>query len=223
MDWLFPKQCLVCHCFGYWLCPVCQEKLKPNQLSFCPVCHQPQMTIKVCLGCRHKSFLDGLWVMADYQEPLIRQVIHLIKYNFAFELSSILDSLIKSYFETTTGWRNDFLLLPVPLHRRRFRWRGFNQAELLAAAVSRVKGNPIGEPLLKRVIYRSPQVKLNAVQRFKNIKDNFQFNNFYSRSLPSELVLVDDVYTTGATMQECARILKNNGVGQVWGLVIARG
>ncbi len=227
-DWffnfLFPKNCLGCAKEGEWLCAKCRVLLKVKSISECLICRRPQITAKVCDHCRGKSPLDGLWVMADFEDKLIKQIIHLIKYNFVLDLAEVFDEMMKNYFSRVGDWRGSFPLLPVPLHRRRFLERGFNQAELVAESASRILGNEISEPILKRKRYLKPQAKLSLSGRLKNIKGNFGLMEAAAERFSKDgIILVDDVYTSGATMQEGAKILKENGFKEVWGLVVARG
>ncbi len=223
IDLLFPRRCLGCGKYDTWLCAECRKSFLPNRNYLCPVCRNFQSN-SVCPRCRPKSFLDGLWILADYDNPITQKLIQLIKYHYVADLAGELDGLIKDYFYSASGWREEFILVPVPLARKRFLSRGFNQAQLVSEAIQRVFGNQIEKEILWRKFYRRPQVGLEAGKRRENIKGNFalragDFNHLKNK----KLVLVDDVFTTGATMQECARILKENGFLDVWGLVIARG
>lgn len=221
-DLIFPKNCLGCKKEGEWLCDDCRLKIKTLKKIYCPVCQKPQITVKVCPACQAGSFLSGLWVLADYENELIKKMIHLLKYNFVTELAGYFDRLVFDYFQSGREWQKDFVLLPVPLAKKRFLSRGFNQAELIAQAVKRVLGNKIEPNVLKRVKFKKPQARLGARARLKNIKDNFVLNKNFNLSV-KDVVLVDDVYTTGATMQECARVLKEKiGDINIWGLVVAK-
>jgi ComF family protein len=120
-------------------------------------------------------------------------------------------------------------LVPVPLHPRREWIRGFNQAALLADGL----GPPV-VPLLRRVVHTPPQVDLPAAERHRNVRDAFALRHAAPRlqrplagtraavELPARVVLIDDVTTTGATLDACARALKAGGVGEVWALTAAR-
>jgi len=113
------------------------------------------------------------------------------------------------------------LIIPIPLHPRRERWRGFNQAELIAREIADYLHLEMSVGELIRVKHRKPQTKLNKKDRKNNIKNCFFWRG--SGLSGRDIVLVDDVATTGATLNEAARILKENGAGRVWGLVAANG
>lgn len=224
LDLLFPKKCLGCGQEGEWLCADCKLELRVNQTDCCPICQHSSFAGRVCGNCSNQSSLNGLWVLADYKNELIQKMIWRIKYDFIIELTDYFNELIVQYFSRGFNWESGFLLAPVPLHRRRFLRRGFNQAELICQAIQKVFDSEIAGALLKRTIHRQPQVNLPAHQRRENVKDNFVINQKVSAFyLDRKIILVDDVYTTGATMQECAKVLKEGGFQEVWGLVVARG
>ena len=132
-----------------------------------------------------------------------------------------------------------WLIIPVPLHPRRLRWRGFKQAEEIARAVAEHFGIEMRTDILSRVKYRQPQVNLNMKERAENIKGCFVVapllkggEGGFKSPLDKggegglrgrNIILLDDVATTGATLNECARVLKENGASEVWGLVVAKG
>lgn len=203
-DLLFPVKCVGCNKIGEWLCRECGSLLK----------------IDTSLICSIDQF-DNLWAVADYNSPIIKKVIELVKYNFATEIAVILEKLIRNYFARREGWDGNVVLVPVPLHRRRELWRGFNQAELICQLVNKILGNPINSSILKRKINSRPQAKLKGRDRLSNVKGIFEANK--NELIPDKIVLVDDVYTTGSTMKECAEVLKNGGCRYVCGLVVARG
>jgi len=201
-------------------------------------------------GCKIIYDLDGVWIAAFYDEVLISQAIKSLKYHFisglARELSKLLITCLDKILEQgrilrlglTDGvdWRifkrtknlplailnfSDNLIIPVPLSKKRWRWRGFNQAELLAKEVAGEYGLAIDKSNLIRIKHKKPQAKLNEIHRLENIKGCFSWQG--ENLNKKNIILVDDVVTTGATLNECAKILKANGAGEVWGLVVAKG
>ena len=222
-DLIFPKVCLGCRREGQWLCPVCLEKISLTTVDVCPICKQPSENGLVCRQCRGQSFLDGLWVVADYDDWLVQDLIKALKYDYVAELAVELGRLVQKYFARAAPEREGTFLLPVPLHRRRLLERGFNQSELIAKSAGKFLQLPLAEPLLRRKKYLPAQAKLPRPARIVNIKSAFAYNEKFSQAdRGMNLILVDDVYTTGATMQECASVLKKSGFDKVWGLVIAR-
>ena len=116
------------------------------------------------------------------------------------------------------------LIVPVPLHIKRKRWRGFNQAEVLASRLAEGFNLVMRAYILNRIKDTQAQTKLKRKQRLKNIKNAFKVNNEWQDKLKStKILLVDDVATSGRTLNECARALKESGAKEVWGIVLARG
>ncbi len=221
-DLVFPKYCLGCGREGEWLCRSCRLFLRPKTDYRCPICRRLQPNCRTCFNCRKNSWLDGLWVLADYRQPLVAEIIKAVKYYYARDVLEVFNQVIIDYFSRVSGWKKSFWLVPVPLARRRFLNRGFNQAELIARSISQLVGNPLKSDFFKRKSGRPPQVSLSSVERRKNVQGVFQFNEKTPKSFRPPVVLVDDVYTTGATLQESAKVLRINGFSKVFGVVLAR-
>lgn len=115
---------------------------------------------------------------------------------------------------------NNLLLIPVPLHKQRFRWRGFNQSELIAKNIANILNLELSYSDLTRIKNTRPQAKTNKAGRMKNIKNSFIWNG--PRLNQRNVLLLDDVATTGTTMNECAKVLKQAGANEIWGLAIAK-
>jgi len=232
-DLLFPKFCLNCQREGSYLCEDCQSTLLISGV------HQKNPT----------QNLKDLYFALPYQQPLIKNLIKLFKYQpFVKELVIPLTSLIITHFQlldnsptqilqnkTWAGRPNfsDYILIPVPLERRKLKWRGFNQAEELGKELSKFFGIPLITNCLIKIKETLPQVELSDEERRENIKGAFLVKDkeliknpegnplaFYGAG--KKILLVDDVYTTGSTMEECARVLKKAGAKEVIGIVIAR-
>lgn len=222
LDLLFPKHCLGCGLEGDWLCPNCQKTIITLNFFYCPLCKRRLAEIGTCLSCGNNSYLDGLYVMADYENSLVKDIIHSLKYDFLTELSVNIRYLVQNYFSIRSNWQTDYLLVPVPLHRRKYLLRGFNQARIIAETISEVLGNKT-EDVLARISSGRPQVSLSAENRRHNVQGVYKLKDNLAVNTDRQVVLVDDVYTTGATMQECAKVLKRAGFKSVWGLAIAAG
>lgn len=206
-DLLFPKFCVNCHEEGVWLCDRCVDVIvKTEKLS----------SDKQNLAAPH---LDGVTALFHYGENNISKLIGMLKYNSLLELQEDFEKIIlATIFELAY---KDFVLVPVPLHARRQRERGFNQAMVLAEGFAKKLNFKINTDL-RRETYTAQQAKLSAVDRKVNLKDAFIFEN-KGESVPEKVILLDDVFTTGATMSECAKALKDKGVKIVWGLALAHG
>lgn len=218
LDFIFPKKCVGCGKFGSYICRGCFSKIEFIQKPVCAVCGRQAVGGRTHPGCVNRYTLDGLVVACRYSGA-VRDAIRKIKYKWIFSISSILVDLLVFGI-----WRydlpKDVVLVPVPLHKSRKNWRGFNQAELLAFELARRFDVKIDVNLLFRVVDTKTQVGLSRDERRKNIKGAFQINK--SSDLKNKnYILVDDVFTTGATMSEACRVLKAAGAKNVWGMVVA--
>jgi ComF family protein len=168
--------------------------------------------------------LDGVSCFWRY-EGLVKKLISEAKYEYYYDQLKQLaiDSwqlanrpefaLLRKFLELGP------VVVPVPLHNKRMRERGFNQAELVGQQVGKLAGLKL-EKLLIKVKETEQQVGKNRKERLENLKNAFKISNY--SNLPKNVLLVDDVWTTGTTLSECAKVLKQAGVKKVWGLVVAR-
>lgn len=230
LDIFFPITCVSCGKPNEWICEECLNKIPLKNLQVCPVCEKSVTPDgRVCFQCGKKSSLDGLVVATSYRNEIAVKIIHCYKYKFIRDFHVPLGKIIIKSFSGSQLALPD-IIIPVPLHSRRLRWRGFNQAGLLAEYLGQniAPGFPIPviENFLVRRKYTFPQMKVkNYQERKKNIQGVFEIKtetptkNFLKSK---NILLVDDVATTGATLFECARILKKAGASEVFGLVIAR-
>lgn len=210
LDLLFPIQCLGCGQEGNFICPACFEKIPLEQ--------------KIIYF--KKSPLIGSIIASSYKSPLLKEAIHKYKYSFVKGLAKPLGQLmIKASQEQPWLMSGKVVFVPVPLHQKRLRWRGFNQAELLAQETGQALNIPLINDVLKRAKHGAPQAQIkNSQEREKNVKEVFGLRRPLTANLQhSTIVLVDDVSTTGATLKECARVLKKAGAQKIWGLVLAKG
>jgi len=232
LDTLFPISCISCGCDGVWLCETCLQKIQPLSFQLCPKCERLiTQSGRLCSFCKaRRAPLDALVVATKYKEGSVSKLVHLYKYNFIEDLSAPLGKLLTRAL-LDSGSAIPDLIIPVPLHPRRLRWRGFNQAELLANYVSLnlTPGYaiPVLGNVLKRIRYTPPQMKIkDYFQRRKNMRDVFSVAVSVAvgplQLKNKNILLIDDVATTGATLFECAKALKQNGAKKVCAAVIAR-
>ncbi len=217
LDLFFPPRCAGCGRPGVWLCSTCLAQVEWILPPLCPTCGQPLPAGSPCPGRRrHPRQLDGLRSAAWHAGPL-RSAIHRLKYRGQRVLAPSLAAIL------VQAWRRGpppaDLLVPVPLHARRLRERGFNQAVLLAQALGHETGLPVDAGALQRVRYTPPQVDLDAAGRLANVEGAFACR----QSLAGRAVcLVDDICTTGATLEACAAALRQAGARSVWAYTLAR-
>lgn len=223
LDLIFPKKCLNCKKEGVFFCEDCFSLIDINPFQYC-LCDRPQKIIThgQCQKCAKKS-LNGIYSATDFENSQIKKLIYNFKYQsqlkeLAYPLSLLILIhlyLIKKYFPPNS------LLVPIPLFLKKKKRRGFNQAEEIGKIISEKIKIPLIVDNLIRIKNTFPQAKLNKEQRQENIKNAFEVRN--KKIFQGKIIfLLDDVYTTGATMQECAKILKKSGAKQIWGLTVAR-
>lgn len=227
LDLVFPRACLGCGRSKTFLCEGCRQGLPVLLTSRCPGCERADPTARVCADCRSRWTIDALWVAAPYLKGgLLQNAIQTLKYHHTESLAHELGlwmaktPLIQSLFEEVPGFTG---IIPVPLHADRHRERGYNQAERLAQAFSAVWRVPQMNGLT-RVRATFPQAQCSRPQRLVNVSGAFAVTpGAEAAFLGGRFLLVDDVCSTGSTLNACAEVLKQGGATEVVGLVLARG
>ena len=219
VDFLFPRRCAGCGREGSFLCPSCYHSLPRIMLPICPKCGKPQSSGMLCPGCvGEQGEIDGIRSPFRF-DGVIRQAIHQLKYRNLRALALPLGRLLSDYLVANPVPGE--LLVPVPLHRKRLRERGYNQSSLLARELGKLINLPVADECLTRRLHAPPQARTTSVdERWKNVADAFACGDYNLRG--KQVLLVDDVSTSGATLDACAAVLKAAGVTSVWGLVLAR-
>ena len=233
-DWIFPPRCPLC---GELLASydekvhfLCYKKLNQVREPRCKRCGKPlttanrdiNMLCQDCLRTRHRhegSFDQGraLWVYED----IVKASVMNFKYH---GMKSYVDFYANELVRMQGDWirrKNPQVLIPVPLHKRKKRMRGYNQAELLANAIGSRMDIPVRDDILYRRKWTNPQKEISGMDRRHNLTKSMAI-----RQLPEDIkcvMLIDDIYTTGSTMEACARILKQNGVKEVYFLTLCIG
>jgi competence protein ComFC len=220
-DILFPVFCAECGHEGDWWCESCLNRQEFVVVKKCPVCGTPGDG-QACADCRPGSFLDGALSFMEYGEnTTAAKLLHDFKYCHARDVASVWKKIFQSYPDKQTFQIAD-CLVPVPLCKKRERERGYNQAEILADLMigCGVNISLYKNSALKRARETRQQAKLTKAERKENVNGAFVYTG--AGSLPDKVALVDDVLTSGATLNECARVLKENGVKEVWAITLAR-
>ena len=186
---------------------------------FCPKCGRPQASGTVCPICRQRQTeIDGIRSPFRFDE-VIRRAIHQLKYYNLKAISPCLAELLANYLQSNPLPAE--VVVPVPLHPRRSRERGYNQSSLLARDLGKLTNLPVIEGCLLRIKQAQPQVRTsNIEERRKNVANAFACRD--DRVNDKQVILVDDVCTSGATLESCAAALKSKGAISVWGLTLAR-
>lgn len=236
VDWLYPPRCRACsgRIHGRdaaYFCLKCRKSIQLVCHPLCTVCGRPfpeasgeDHTCGVCLA-RPPHFVSArAWACYPreaFEEHPLRQVVQKFKYGRKVSLGKPLGQLMaRGCQEFLADCRVD-LIIPVPLHAKRLRWRGFNQSVLLGRQISRAYNIPMDVFALLRNKETPPQTQLTEDERRRNVRAAFGLNP--DRSIEGRsILLVDDVYTSGATLNECSRTLKKHGAKEVYVLTLAR-
>lgn len=221
LDLIFPPRCAGCGQSGSLWCYACQASVRVIRDPICSHCGRPlgnQRDARLCPPCRYSPpEIDGIRSAVMFEGPL-REAIHHLKYSGRTSLAEPLGAFLSA------RWQADPLpadtIVPVPLHASRVRERGYNQSALLAEQLSRASGLPLAESMLTRVRATAPQVTLNAAERKMNVRDAFQA--FGDAARGKRVLLVDDVCTTGATLESCSLALRRAGAASAWAVTLAR-
>ncbi len=215
----FPERCVTCRQTGSVFCEQCQQTVEFLLPPLCPVCGYPSTHSRLCRQCQESApAIDGIRSVAFFEGPL-RQAVHAFKYRGLLCLSVPLAGLMSACWQQAPLPVD--VIVPVPLHHRRLRERGFNQAELLARTLGAKVSLPVRTDCLFRIRATSPQVELDASQRRANVADAFQCRE-NGVVVGCRVLLIDDVCTTGATLESCSQALRLAGAQSVWAFTLGR-
>ncbi|RIK25239.1 MAG: hypothetical protein DCC52_11500 [Chloroflexi bacterium] len=219
LNLLFPPRCANCKQTGSALCPQCFDRIKRLQPPFCERCSHPLVSAAApCPECRAHPRRITCIRAAAWHEGVVRQAIHALKYNRRRDVAAPLAMLLAPVCAQFQP-QPDFIT-SVPLHPERQRARGYNQAELLAEQTAR-RLRCTCVHVLERTRATADQIGLSAQERRGNVADAFRVSA--SRDLTAKrVVLIDDVCTTGATLDACADALFARGAAAVYGVTVAR-
>jgi ComF family protein len=225
LNLLFPIECLGCGREDEWLCCDCRRRLQTSPSQSCIFCGNTNIDGHTCRRCAQHS-LDGVFSAGFYEQRELKNLIGHLKYSLVTDLSSIIAEFIARSLD---DWKKDngrslfprnSLFIPLPISKRREKWRGFNQSAAIASLLAKNYGWEKLDGLL-RIKNSKPQARLTESRRQRNVADAFRFVG--KAPITGPVILIDDVATTGATLEEAAKELKKAGVKSVWGLTAARG
>ena len=218
LDLLFPRWCLGCGKEGEYICGDCRRSLPFITPPLCPRCGRPESRGRLCPGCAEtEAEIDGIRAPFLF-DGVIRRAVHEFKYRNLRALAPPLAVLLHQYIRENP--LPGEVLVPVPLHPKRYRERGYNQSALVARELGRIAGLPVVGDCLIRRGYTPPQARTASVgERRVNVAGAFACRDGGLRG--KMVILIDDVSTSGATLNACAAALKSAGAGVVWGLVTA--
>lgn len=224
----FPPHCAVCLAGTAWgehLCPACQETVQTIEAPYCRRCSEPFAGAIVgeflCADCETRDAVLECVVARYRSRGAVREFIHKFKYNRAFHLRHrLVDWLEEGLCDPRIASKPSHALVPVPLHPTKKREREFNQSEVIADLLSRRSGIPVWN-CLKRTRYTVSQTRLDRAERQGNLHGAFALRGRFNIA-QCDLILVDDVFTTGSTVEECARVLASAGARSIRAITVAR-
>jgi len=219
VDFFFPRRCVGCGRMGDFLCVDCRQKLPRLLQPFCQKCGKPESSGVLCSACwGQKTEIDGIRSVFRF-EGVVRQAIHELKYRNLKAISGCLAMFMANYLRSNPV--HGEVLVPVPLHSRRLRERGYNQSGLLAQELGKLIALPVIDDSLHRLKDSLSQARTTAIEeRRNNVKGAFACKDEALKA--KNVILIDDVCTSGATLEACAVALKAGGAVSVWGLTLAR-
>ena len=228
-DVIFPPQCMACGTVlrerQSSLCPECFSQIAFIRSPLCVLCGQPFSepgdSDHICGPCLLAGPPFSIARALGHYERVLMDVIHRFKYGGKISLGERLGEFMADFSYPSLAIADYSLIMPVPLHPRRLRQRGFNQAVVLAREISRRFSLRLDFLSLQRVVFTEPQVGLGKEMRERNIRSAFRVVDA-GRITGEKILLVDDVYTTGSTVKECARILMESKAEQVAVMTLAR-
>ncbi len=221
LDLLLPPRCVSCKATNSWLCQNCLSQIAFITTPVCDRCGTPMVPeASVCRQCKNNPLqdIDGIRSASYFEDNPIRSAIHFLKYRNHKAVASLLATILAEAYQRYQ-LRAD-VIVPVPLYASRLRERGYNQSELLAKAVGHLLNMSVNTKALQRTRQTKSQMTLGVNERHQNVVGAFACGN--SNLAGQNVLLIDDVCTTGSTLDACAGALKLSGVACVWGLTLAK-
>jgi len=236
LDLLFPRFCIGCDSYieelsdkRAYICAICSESIDVQTLQRCAFCTASTVKGKTCQFCVKNHALDQLIVALSLEQPIVKNAIHKLKYEslqlILNDLGGFIDKIFSTNFETSKYTTDSIILIPMPLHWTRKNWRGYNQAEVLLKNTNLPKIFEVNTNTLKRKYQFEHQAEIETIsKRQDNARGTFYIDKDNAKKITSKnIILIDDISTTGATLDEASRVLKSYGAVEVIAVVLARG
>ncbi len=234
LEFLFPAKCVICRKPLGWsnpepVCSSCSMKIRSIEEPICFTCGYPILAEignvpkeKItCTSCKKNVPKFTQTRSVFYYEGTLRQLVHSFKYQGKITIGKMLAQSMGDYCRDGSYFPTAECIVPVPLGIKKLRHREFNQSLILAKVVGKYLKVPVYPFALKKVKEPAPQMQLSRQARMRNVRGAFMVRN-KKQINQKEVLLVDDVFTTGATIRECSRVLLQHGVKKVWALTLAR-
>jgi ComF family protein len=223
---IFPKTCPMCDKViraDMYICSRCEKKLKYVDEPKCKKCGKPILVDEqeYCMDCTKQNHLYEQGISAFVYSDEVKQSIYRFKYHNRRDYSGFYGMAVaKHFYKDIQRWNGD-VLIPVPIHHKKYIQRGYNQAKLLAKDISKWTNIPIDSHLLQRVINTKPQKEMNIKGRSKNLESAFKITENVVKY--KKVIIVDDIYTTGSTIDACAKVLYDAGVEKIYFISLSIG
>lgn len=232
-DFIYPRRCPVCADIvlpkGNKICPTCKGKLIYIKEPRCKKCSKAIVDeeLEYCFDCTKKKFsYEKGYSLFEYDETMKHSMSE-FKFHGKKEYA---DFYIEELLLRYGAWVSEIApdaLIPIPIHYDKYKQRGFNQAELIANGISKSLNIPVINNILIRNKYTTPQKLLDDKERVKNLKNAFaisdEYLNIRENTKLKRVMLIDDIYTTGATIDVCAKVLKNIEIDEVYFMTVCIG
>lgn len=224
LDFLYPNRCCFCGKVSeVSLCEACKKQVVYIGEPRCKKCGKPVrfQEQEYCHDCERMHFYyeqgKSIWL---HQKPVSTSIYQFKYHNKRIFATYYAEEMYRLYGKWLRQCRID-VIIPVPLHKKRKRKRGYNQATILAQELGKRSGIPINQKAVVRVGRTTPQKVLNRQQRRRNLKNAFKVTKYWNKA--RNVLIIDDIYTTGSTIDALAQILKEKGAEKVWFLTISIG
>jgi len=223
LDYIFPKECFVCKKEGEYFCSACFNKVEYINNFDCYLCGRKDQINGICTDCASRSGIDQIIIATKYTGNFVGDLVESLKYNYVEDLAKIIAKILTKQVKNKdlASIFQDQILVPIPLHKKRFAERGFNQAEKIANYLKEKYNCDLKTDLLLRKKYTAQQAKLNRKERLENMQNAFAVN--LAAVIPKHVILFDDVLTTGATMIQATKTFKKAGVEKVVCVAVCHG
>lgn len=219
-DFLFPPTCACCRKEGFWVCHACVGSFTRHANDQCPLCKKSSVRGFLCLWCREQYALSQVIAAVAYDEH-VRRIIHAIKFGYVSLCIPLLAPLLRDAWRIYGG-EGSPVVVPIPLHARRMRERGFNQAALFAREFARSASFEYRDDVLVRTRATHAQAELPREDRLRNVEWAFACGKSVNVR-DAHILLVDDVFTSASTLNEAACTLLEAGARDVRALTFAHG
>ncbi len=215
ISYVAPYNCVACQVEGYLLCSGCEGALRPSFPERCYRCNKLSEQNKTCKNCRRTSKLTHVWVRSEYK-GIAKELVHQLKFGRAPSVADLIGTHMANMLQGNHG---DTIIMPVPTATTRRRQRGYDQSVLISRRIARITGLPMYQYIIR--LGQTRQVGSRKTDRMKQLQDAYRVTHL-NQIRGKHIIIVDDVLTTGATLESVAKILRGAGASRVDALVFAR-